>query len=206
MLAHTAAGVRPSPSEAFTIDESSVRFGGNGCSARNAQAIVSPDGRSLSVLFDDLRVDTEGNSRRGQATCNMHIPIRVPAGQSIGLYEVDYRGFAYVPEEMDGASASFSADYDWSGRKGPTRETSFGPGFDDDFTISDSVQRESIVWSPCGRPTLFKVQSRIDASEAARGSARYDDFIEVALDTADFRGRQLEGNALVSAKFQVRQC
>lgn len=101
---------------------------------------------------------------------------------------------------------SCSADYNWSGRQGPTRETSFGPGFYDDFTISDSVQRQSVVWSPCGRPTLFKVNARLEANEAVRGRADFDDYIEVAVDTADVRGRQLEGNAVVSAKFEVRQC
>eukprot|EP00193_Tetraselmis_chui_P016898 CAMPEP_0177792704 /NCGR_PEP_ID=MMETSP0491_2-20121128/24669_1 /TAXON_ID=63592 /ORGANISM="Tetraselmis chuii, Strain PLY429" /LENGTH=188 /DNA_ID=CAMNT_0019315141 /DNA_START=61 /DNA_END=623 /DNA_ORIENTATION=+ len=156
--------------EAFTVDNSKVTFGGTGCPQGTVQVIASPDGQTLSVLFDEYTAATETGDRRDRKSCNLALPVSVPNGISLGIFEVDYRGFAYVPE-IRGASAKMNAEYFWAGQRGPSRRTTFPAGYDDDFTLSDTLVGASIVFSPCGQDVNFRINTSI---EARKGSSNTD--------------------------------
>ena len=76
----------------------------NGCPAGSYSLIMSPDGTSLSVLFDQFTVASGGASASGPSrkTCRISSPLNLPANHSIGVYKVDYRGFAKLAQKQGG--------------------------------------------------------------------------------------------------------
>lgn len=68
----------------------------NGCPEGSYSIVVSPDGTTLSVLFDQFTLESRGASAGGvqRKVCRISSPLTLPANQSIGVYKVDYRGFA----------------------------------------------------------------------------------------------------------------
>lgn len=68
----------------------------NGCPAGSYAIVMSPDGTTLSILFDQFTLERSGTSGSGQPrkVCRMSAPLNLPANHSIGVYKVDYRGFA----------------------------------------------------------------------------------------------------------------
>ncbi len=75
----------------------------NGCPAGSYSIVVSPDGSSLSLLFD--RFTLESGAGSGSASqrkvCRISAPLNLPANQSIGVYKVDYRGFAKLGAKQE---------------------------------------------------------------------------------------------------------
>src|SRR4051812_18628969 len=74
-------------------------YGGNGCPQGTASAVLSPDRKSLSILFDQFQA--EAGRTTGQTvdrkSCNLAIPVHIPQGVSIALFKIDYRGFNSLP-------------------------------------------------------------------------------------------------------------
>ena len=84
-----------------------VRLSGNGCGPASASAIVTPDGKTLSVLFDNYSAEIGQGSSNPAATtiqkdCRVLIDVDVPAGYQYALQETDYRGFAALPASAYG--------------------------------------------------------------------------------------------------------
>ena len=70
----------------------------NGCPDGAYSVALTPDGGTLTVLFDNFVVEAGGQTGAAldRATCRLHIPLQLPPNSSIGVYKVDYRGFAEV--------------------------------------------------------------------------------------------------------------
>lgn len=68
----------------------------NGCPAGSYSIVTSPDGTSLSILFDQFTLENSSTSVSGKPkkVCRIASPLNLPANYSIGVYKVDYRGFA----------------------------------------------------------------------------------------------------------------
>ena len=77
----------------------SPAYGGSGCPRGSAAVALSPDAKSLSILFDNFIVEAGGDSGRRTArkTCNVAIPVHVPQGYSVSILKIDYRGFNSIP-------------------------------------------------------------------------------------------------------------
>lgn len=72
-----------------------------GCPPGTFNIVTSPDGSSVSVLFDNFTVNTS-TSGFVRKTCAMEIPLQLPAGYSLGVYQLDYRGFAQLQDRQRG--------------------------------------------------------------------------------------------------------
>jgi len=71
----------------------------NGCPEGSYSIVVSPDGATLSILFD--RFTLEGRDATKSKVCRISSPLALPANQSIGVYKVDYRGFAKLVAKQE---------------------------------------------------------------------------------------------------------
>src|SRR5215212_4204310 len=124
-------------------------YGGNGCPAGSASTILSPDGKSLSILFDQYAVEAGGatNKALDRKSCNIAIPVHVPDGLSVSVLAVDYRGFNAIPA---GAKTTFHVEYFFAGARGPVFNKAFnGPIGGDEYTITNKLQATALVWSAC---------------------------------------------------------
>ncbi len=73
------------------------------CPPGSFSVVTSPDGGAISVLFDNFAV--QGNETNGgfaRMTCALEIPLALPEGYSLGVYQVDYRGFAQLGDKQRG--------------------------------------------------------------------------------------------------------
>ncbi len=153
-------------SQVFAADAVRIEgagYGGTGCPNGSASVNVSPDGQELSILFDKFKADR--NQRR--ASCNLTIPIRVPQGFQISLYDADYRG--YVAPNTSGRLRS---EYFFAGQRGPTFERTFQGEVD--YNVRDSLATVANVWSRCGDSVNMRVNSSMTSS--GQGGASVDSF------------------------------
>lgn len=75
----------------------------NGCPEGSYSIVQSPDGTTLSILFDQFTVEGGGASSSGmqRKICRISAPLNLPANYSIGVYKVDYRGFAKIATKQE---------------------------------------------------------------------------------------------------------
>ncbi len=131
-------------------------YGGTGCPANSASVSLSPDQSSLSILFDQYVVEAGNGRTMDRKSCNIAIPVRVPQGYSISVFQVDYRGFNSLPS---GARANFNVEYFFAGSRGVRQaKTFYGPS-SNLYELTDHLTAEAVVWSACGADTNLRVNT-----------------------------------------------
>lgn len=155
-------------------------YGGSGCPAGTASATLSPDSKSLSIIFDDYVVEAGGetNKRVARKNCSIAIPVHVPQGFSVSIIDVDYRGYNMLPR---GAKARFSAEYFFAGMRGPKVVRDFKGEMDDEYLIRNKLGLNASVWSPCGAD----VNLRVNSSMMVRTNRKKQETM-ATVDSADF--------------------
>lgn len=141
-------------------------YGGTGCPAGSASVTVSPDQQSLSILFDNYVAEAGAGRRVDRKSCNISIPVQIPSGYSVAVFQVDYRGFNSVPR---GAMSRFDAEYFWAGARGPRVSRTFVGPVNDVYTVSDGLIASTMVWTPCGASVNLRVNTSMMAQANARG-------------------------------------
>lgn len=154
-------------------------YGGNGCPAGSASASVTPDGKAITLLFDDYLVEAGGDNRNVvRKSCNISIPVHVPNGFSVSLIDADYRGFVDLPR---GAQARLNSEYFFAGTRGPRFEHRFRGPYSNNYTKTHRLAATASVWSRCGAD----VNLRANTSMMARGRRNVEALATV--DSADFK-------------------
>jgi Domain of unknown function (DUF4360) len=141
-------------------------YGGSGCPDRSASVSVSPDGQELTVLFD--KFSALGNDpSQSRKSCNLSIPIKVPEGYQISLYDADYRGYV-----APSTSGTLRAEYFFAGNRGPVFQRTFNG--ENNYSVRDSLATVADVWSACGDSTNMRVNASMSAR--GKGAATVDSF------------------------------
>lgn len=137
-----------------------AQYGGTGCRAGTAQVNLSPGDDAISILFDEYIVEAGNvNGRRiDRKSCNISIPVNVPQGYSVALFQVDYRGFNSIPS---GGLNQFNVEYFWAGTRGPRVSRSFNSRDNGNFTVTDNLLASTMVWSRCGESVILRVNSSL---------------------------------------------
>jgi hypothetical protein len=143
-------------------------IGGSGCPEGTASVVLSADKRAISILFDQYIA--EDNDYK---SCNIAVALSVPAGLTVALVDIDYRGYASVPD-LYGRKARFRGEYFFAGDTGPVLVEHFPRGYDANYMISHDLF--GAIWAPCGADVI----TRANTSVRTWGSGTF--FI---VDTAD---------------------
>lgn len=135
-------------------------YGGTGCPAGSVSVTLSPDARSLSLLFDQYYVEAGGATNKSfdRKSCNIAIPVHVPQGYSVSILEIDYRGYNYLPT---GATSQFNVEYFFAGSRGPRFQKTFRGPLDDEYLLSNTLAATAIVWSKCGADVNLRTNTSI---------------------------------------------
>ena len=145
---------------ADTIYLGNPSYGGTGCPQGSASASLSPDNQSLSILFDNY-VAEAGNSTGRQfdrKSCNVSIPVHVPQGYSVSVFQVDYRGFNGLPA---GGSSQFNVEYFFAGARGPSYSRRFYGALSSNYTVSNTLVASALIWSACGKDVNLRTNSNM---------------------------------------------
>lgn len=151
--------------------------------------VASPDGSSLSVLFDTMQVTGDRQTR----TCAASASLNLPAGYSLGVYRVDYRGFA---ELAKGQTAQLTVDYDL-GPKGNGRHFSRsvkGPSTSD-FAFTENIGAGQMKRVGCGASATLNLSVSLELLGKSSTGAEAD------LDSSD--GASKHG---LVYHFDLRKC
>lgn len=142
-------------------------YGGTGCPGGTASVSVSPDQSAVSILFDQFLTEAgrDVGRRIDRKSCNFSIPVRVPSGYSVAVFQVDYRGYNAVPR---GGYNRFDAEYFWAGSRGPRISRQFNGPINDTYTLTDNLIATTLVWSPCGADVNLRVNASMMSSTNSR--------------------------------------
>jgi hypothetical protein len=156
-------------------------YGGTGCPAGSASVTLSPDYKSLSLIFDSYVAEAGASSGRtlDRKTCSIAIPIYIPQGLSVSIIRIDYRGYVALPNSY--ASASFNSEYFFAGSTGPRFSKSWRGRTDTNYLFNNDLALSASVWSPCGE----SVNMRVNTSMLVRNSVYNSDAL-ATVDSADF--------------------
>jgi hypothetical protein len=156
-------------------------YGGSGCPGGSASVTLSPDQSALSILFDSFLAEAGSTTGRtvDRKSCNISIPVRVPNGYSVAIFQVDYRGFNLIPAA--GAYTRLDTEYFWAGSRGPHFAKVYSGPMADNYTQSDGLVAQTLVWTPCGASVNLRVNSSIMAQ-----TNRRQDQTMITVDSADF--------------------
>lgn len=156
-------------------------YGGTGCPYGTASATLSPDAKSLSILFDNYVAEAGGSTGRtlDRKSCNISIPVHVPQGYSVSIFQVDYRGYNYLPQ---GATSTFGVEYFFAGSRGPRYSRTFRGELDRDYLISNTLAASAVVWSDCGQDVILRSNSNIRLM-----TNRYREQAMTTVDSTDIR-------------------
>ena len=160
----------------------------NGCPAGSYSIVMSPDGTILSILFDQFAVESGSTSASGQSrkVCRISAPLNLPANYSIGVYKVDYRGFAKLAARQ---GAQLDVQY-FLGPRDNERGRVFkrkikGPR-EDDFLFTETIGAGQMKRVGCGTAAVLNVgitlsldgdlrtgeaMASLDTTDAAPGGA-----------------------------------
>lgn len=155
-------------------------YGGTGCPGGSASVTLSPDETALSILFDSYLAEAGASSGKtvDRKSCNISVPVQVPSGYSVAIFQVDYRGFNLVPNY--GAYTRLDTEYFWAGARGPRFSRIFSGPTTNNYTQSDGLVAQTMVWTPCGA----SVNLRVNSSVMAKTNARNDQTM-ITVDSAD---------------------
>lgn len=177
--------------DGITLGEPS--HAGSGCPIGTVAATLSPDAKSLSILFDNYVLEAGGYTRKrfDRKNCTIAIPVHVPNGFAVSVVAVDYRGFNLLPR---GASSMFSTEYFFAGQRGPRYRKTFRGPLDAEYYLNNDLIVTSNVWSKCGAD----VNMRINTSMMLRTNSKRQEAIST-VDSTDV-------NAGVIYHFQYKSC
>lgn len=176
MMPGSAAADDPFP-EIVILD---ADYGGTGCPAGSAAVVFA--GNTLSMLFDAYTAATSPGQQTDRKSCNFAVALLVPAGFTVAVVKVDYRGFADIPDSPHRGFGMLVAEYFWAGSRGPRQIRYFWPGFFGLWMESDTTG--GAVWSPCGGEVI----ARANTSVVARKSSPYSAYeAQVQVDSVDLQ-------------------
>ena len=156
-----------------------------GCPAGTFQVIKSPDGLTISLLFDQFTLSSPAGAIHTFATkiCDIRVPMPLAAGDSLGVYQVDYRGFAQLSALQSSELVTryaFVADK----RQRVARKLVKG-AFDGDFSFTETVPEGTMARAGCGAATVFRIV--ISLALTTRGPAAASTTLD-SVDGAPKRG------------------
>lgn len=170
----------------------------NGCPAGSYSIVMSPDGTALSIMFDQFTVASSGAAVSGmqRKVCRISAPLNLPADYSIGVYKVDYRGFAKLAAKQE-------SELDVQYFLGP-RDNQHGRVFkrkikgphQDDYMFTETIGAGQMKRVGCGTAAVLDVSITLGVD----GNLSAGEAI-ASLDTTD----AVPGGALVY-HFNLKKC
>jgi len=147
----------------FAVDDISLGepgYGGTGCPDGSVSVTLSPDAKSLSLLFDQYQVAVGGETHKSfdRKSCNIAIPVHVPQGLSVSVLKIDFRGFNQLPQL---ATSQFNVEYFFAGTRSPSYKQVFRGPIAEDYLINNNLTVQAIAWSGCGADVNLRTNSSI---------------------------------------------
>ncbi len=150
------------------------------CEGGTYSAVISPDGSTLSILFDNFSAATAPGSAGGieRRSCNIQVPLQLPQGYSLGIYKVDYRGFAHLSSKQNSA---LSVDYALGPHSNSRKfQRKIQGAYDEEFVFTENIGAGLMKRIGCGDAAVLNVAAMLELQ-----TSRQPGEAMVALDSMD---------------------
>ena len=122
-----------------------------GCPDGTFSIVTAPDGSSVSILFDNFKVEgTDANAGFARMTCSLEIPLHLPAGTSLGVTSFDYRGFAHLEEKQRGELSVAYGTGSGERNRGRRHGDKLKGVYDGDFLFTERLKGGLLKRMGCG--------------------------------------------------------
>ena len=130
------------------------------CPAGTYSVVNSPDGSALSILFDNFLINAAaGSGSTNRISCSIQVPLNLPDGYSLGVYKVDYRGYAHLSAKQ---LAELSVDYTFGTRnKSRNFQRKIKGAHDGDFLFSETIGAGLMKRVGCGDDAVLNVTAAL---------------------------------------------
>ena len=133
----------------------------NGCPEGSYSIVMSPDGTTLSILFDQFTLESSSisaDSGKQRKICRISSPLNLPANYSIGVYKVDYRGFAkLVAKQEAGLDVQyFLGPHD--NEHGRVFKRKIKGPHEDDYLFTETIGAGQMKRVGCGTAAMLNVR------------------------------------------------
>jgi hypothetical protein len=171
-------------------------FSGSGCQSGTVSSVLSPDDQTLTVLFDDYRVDAGNGTQTDVKECFLLLPIQIPSGYTLTIFKVDYRGFNSLPK---GAQSTFLSEYVFQGSPDPKRKKvkSFKGPLMGDFYESSSEQAKSL----CGGENKLKIHTVLTVQSNSQQDQAF-----AQIDSKDMTSPNRKEKRKMTYKMMLKRC
>lgn len=124
-------------------------YGGTGCPAGSARAVVSPDRTSFTMIFDSYIAQAgAGRPMLDRKNCQILVNFDFPQGWTYSIARMDYRGFYSLGAGGQGTQQS-TYYFQGNTQQASLRSMFVGPA-QGNYLFSDTLGLNAMVWAPCG--------------------------------------------------------
>ena len=138
--------------------------GGTGCPAGTVSAALGTN--QLSLKFSKYVASAGGARSFDRKACGISVPFKVPAGQSVAIVGVQYKGLIKLPS---GATATLSTETFFAGGKGPVVTRAFKGPTTGSYSFTSAASAP--VWSACGGSFNLRINSSLRVNTTGGKSA-----------------------------------
>lgn len=132
-------------------------YGGSGCPDGTGMVVRGFSNQAAAYVFDSYAVG-DGKRSVDRKTCAIAIPVDVPAGVSVAVRNVGFRGAAKLP---DGLDATLSVEAFSAGETGEIVELPFTGPSNTGFLRFVTVPDDQLDWSACGEDINLRVNTSL---------------------------------------------
>ena len=158
ILLSLAITVLSLPSFADDVRLGYPAYNGTGCPTGSASVALSPDNKSLSILFNSFLVETNRSRMVDRKNCDIAVPVHVPQGLSVSVINIDYRGFNSLPA---GTMSQFNAEYFFAGTRGPAYSRTFTGPQTGNYVLRNNLIATAVSWSACGQDVNLRANTSL---------------------------------------------
>lgn len=130
----------------------------NGCPEGTYSIALTDEGGTLTILFDDFVVELEDGEAVARMTCRVHAPLNLPPNTSIGVYRVDYRGYAHLERQQ---SMELEVVYGFNNRRDHTYRRQVRGAADEDYIFTQNIGAGLMRRVGCGEAAALDVEATI---------------------------------------------
>ncbi|MGP3967671.1 DUF4360 domain-containing protein [Streptomyces sp. 6N223] len=169
------------PPDQMAIDLLTVN--GSGCEPGTAAVAVNEDNTAFTVTYSDYlaMVGVGAGATDFRKNCQLNLAVKVPSGFTYAIASVDYRGYASLAE---GATGIEKASYYFQGSEETDEWTHSFPGpMEDNWSVTDITDLESLVWAPCGEIRNFNINTELRVNAGTSDTSSTTSFM--TMDSTD---------------------
>lgn len=143
-------------------NHSKVRVSQDACRAGTYSTVTVSESGTLSILFDNFSISRPAGAEKSEErrSCNIQVPLSLPQGYSLGVYEVDYRGFTHLSDKQQ---AELNVDYS-VGRRNAGRgfRRRIQGAYEGEFFFSEALRPGLLKRIGCGEEAILNVAATLE--------------------------------------------